>query len=241
MLHYPSGIIEQKFKEVVPAMLVTSGNMVNPDRRIGMFILTRKKCSRCGKKKFPNEFPKYKRNKDGLLSWCFVCERERIHKYRANNADKNHEYYRKYRDANRGKVQGYSRKHYAANADKERERRRKWASENSEKKSEINRKWRVSHLDKLSEYQRERRACKLSNGGKITAQEWQSLKKYYDYTCLCCMRREPEIKLTLDHVLPLKLGGKNIIQNAQLLCESCNSRKGARHIDYRKGKVYYGD
>jgi 5-methylcytosine-specific restriction endonuclease McrA len=47
---------------------------------------------------------------------------------------------------------------------------------------------------------------------------------------LCCKQEKP---LTIDHVVPLSLGGSNSIDNLQPLCHQCNSRKGTRIIDYR--------
>ena len=77
------------------------------------------------------------------------------------------------------------------------------------------------------------RAAKYSCEGTITAYEWMDLKKKYNYTCLRCGKKEPEIKLTLDHVVPLIVGGKNIIENAQPLCKPCNSSKYTKSTDYR--------
>jgi len=69
--------------------------------------------------------------------------------------------------------------------------------------------------------------------GKFTLKEWEDIKQKYNYTCLCCLKKEPEIKLTIDHILPLILGGSNYINNIQPLCISCNSKKGKQNIDYR--------
>ncbi len=33
---------------------------------------------------------------------------------------------------------------------------------------------------------------------------------------------------TLDHIVPLSKGGKDEMENAALVCRSCNSRKGTR-------------
>lgn len=76
---------------------------------------------------------------------------------------------------------------------------------------------------------------KRQNGGTYTTQEWRDLCARYDYACLCCGKREPEIKLTPDHVIPLSKGGRNDIGNLQPLCKPCNTAKNARTIDYRTG------
>jgi hypothetical protein len=53
-------------------------------------------------------------------------------------------------------------------------------------------------------------------------------------TCRCCgkkMRRG--IKLEIDHIIPVAMGGKNVISNLQTLCTQCNTAKGVNEIDYR--------
>lgn len=67
----------------------------------------------------------------------------------------------------------------------------------------------------------------------FTNAEWEDLKARYGYKCLNCWRREPHIKLTIDHVVPLQLGGSGAISNIQPLCGSCNSSKGTNTYDYR--------
>lgn len=51
--------------------------------------------------------------------------------------------------------------------------------------------------------------------------------------CLGCGRVE---KLTVDHVVPLSLGGNNWPANLQPLCLSCNLKKHTKIIDYRPDK-----
>lgn len=41
------------------------------------------------------------------------------------------------------------------------------------------------------------------------------------------------VKPTLDHITPVIKGGDLIKGNVQYLCQSCNSKKGIKYIDYR--------
>jgi 5-methylcytosine-specific restriction protein A len=84
-----------------------------------------------------------------------------------------------------------------------------------------------------------RRTRKSQAGGSFTPQQWRDLKMQYNFTCLCCGRREPEIKLTADHVIPITREGTSDISNIQPLCYSCNSKKHNKVIDYRIGKEHH--
>lgn len=98
--------------------------------------------------------------------------------------------------------------------------------------TEYNRQYRQLHPEKSTQNFNNRRARIQQASGSFTSRDWKKLCKQYDHTCLCCGRREPEIKLTVDHVIPLSAGGTSSIDNIQPLCQSCNSSKHTKTIDY---------
>jgi len=69
------------------------------------------------------------------------------------------------------------------------------------------------------------RARRKNAEGFYTFDEWELLKRQYGYICPACGKKEPEIKLTPDHIIPLSKGGSNYIENIQPLCRSCNCKK----------------
>lgn len=75
---------------------------------------------------------------------------------------------------------------------------------------------------------------KKKSVGSHTLAEWKALKAQYNHTCICCKRQEPEVQLTRDHIVPLSKGGTNNIDNIQPLCQSCNSKKHRKTVDYRE-------
>lgn len=67
--------------------------------------------------------------------------------------------------------------------------------------------------------------------GGFTTAEWDALCARYGHRCPACGARG--VKLTVDHVVPIKAGGTSWISNIQPLCWPCNSGKGTKTIDYR--------
>jgi 5-methylcytosine-specific restriction endonuclease McrA len=75
-----------------------------------------------------------------------------------------------------------------------------------------------------------RRSRITEAGGSYTQAEWEALCVAHGYKCVRCGEPKP---LTVDHVVPVSLGGTSDIGNIQPLCQSCNSRKGNNIEDYR--------
>ena len=88
-----------------------------------------------------------------------------------------------------------------------------------------NRRWGKQKNGRLKRIQKK-------NGKTHTFGEWESLKKDYNHTCPCCKKEEPEIKLTIDHIIPLSKYGSDEISNIQPLCLLCNLKKHTKVVRY---------
>jgi len=89
-------------------------------------------------------------------------------------------------------------------------------------------RWKGGYENKLH-LNRRRKAQKKSGGGSHTLEQWCFLKQTYLNTCPSCLKEEPEIILTADHIIPISKGGSDDISNIQPLCSICNVKKGNRH------------
>ena len=96
------------------------------------------------------------------------------------------------------------------------------------------REMRAKNREIFAFYTRKRTYLKKGAEGGHTLADWLNLKIFYGFMCLCCKKIEPEITLTEDHIVPISKGGSNNIENIQPLCGSCNSRKHAKTLDFRK-------
>lgn len=139
-------------------------------------------------------------------------------RYRVNNIDKARANQTRYTQRHPERIRARTRRYRERTKEIQRDRYRQY--------------WRA-HPEAVLAWNHARRARVRNAEGRFTAQEWTDLKARYNYTCLRCGKCEPEIKLSVDHVIPLHHGGSNYISNIQPLCKPCNSIKHVQVIDYR--------
>jgi 5-methylcytosine-specific restriction endonuclease McrA len=227
-------------------MLEHSGAWSNLIRRFGMDIVAYKRCSKCGIIKSLDDFPNEKRAKDGKRAECKLCKSKWTKEYRSRRVNEyrktKHAYYIAHKEhvveksiewalKNPEKRKISQQLYRARDAKKVKDNRNASSRRWRERHPEYKRGWVKSNPDKGQEYHENRRARLDGNGGRFTASQWKSLKDKYGNMCLCCKRKD--VRLEADHVVPIKLGGINVISNIQPLCRSCNSKKGTKIIDYR--------
>ncbi len=196
---------------------------------------TGKVCSGCGQTKCFGFFHKFILSRDGYRARCKSCRKpeytseetlvrrrelylEDLEKSRAQRRARYNNKPEKYRK--------HRRNYYSRNIEAERAYNAEYSQ--SEKGKQRSKRYYEQHPEK----NHNRRSLERQ-AGEYTAREWQQLKKKYNYTCLCCGKREPDIKLTADHVIPLSRGGSNTIDNIQPLCITCNKIKYIKKTDYR--------
>jgi 5-methylcytosine-specific restriction endonuclease McrA len=116
-----------------------------------------------------------------------------------------------------------------------RESMRRQRAADPQKNRDGAKRWRQKYPERLRAQNRRTKMQWRAVPIEHTPAQWEAMKAYFSYRCLCCGRYEPEIVLTEDHVIPITRGGTDHISNIQPLCFSCNSAKGNRHeTDYRK-------
>lgn len=80
------------------------------------------------------------------------------------------------------------------------------------------------------EYKTTRKKWQSLNQRKLMTKELKEKIKVRDnYTCQICGKYMPdEVGLHIDHIIPIKKGGKSVESNLQVLCDKCNLSKGKK-------------
>lgn len=175
-----------------------------------------KLCTKCGVEKEFDLFSRNKRNRDGLQSWCKSCMNAARNKWNQENPEKR-------KAANKSWDE--------RNPDKIREKSLAWRNRNIERARENARRWKKNNPDKNARIEQKRRAVKAM----VVIGHFPTLSELIEIYGAACMYPDCEnTNLTVDHVVPLAMGGVHDGSNAQILCGFHNSKKGGRDCsDYR--------
>ena len=94
--------------------------------------------------------------------------------------------------------------------------------------NERNKQWREDNPQKWQAANRLNRHRRRALG-KINSSEWIAKVMMLGNRCQFCAKTEPEVKITIDHIIPVSKGGTNHIDNLQPLCMHCNQTKHAKY------------
>lgn len=147
------------------------------------------------------------------------AQHERVRKWTERNREEWNEYQKQWAKDNPGKVRERMRRYRKRHPDRVRENARRWQRNNYDK-------WLVIK----NSNNHKRRARERNAEGSFSVKEWLRLVSLCQNKCCSC--GADGMKLTVDHITPLTLGGTNYITNIQPLCSRCNSSKGATEKDY---------
>lgn len=149
----------------------------------------------------------------------------------------------RWQKANPDKVRGYDAKrdpaHRSAlakarrkqNPEKMRLAPTKWIKANPEKRRGYQAKWRAKYPEKVQAHATKRRTLKAQSVGSHTAGEVVGLFVHQAGKCAYCQTTLMQAinlpnSATVDHIISLRKGGTNWIENIALCCKPCNSSKG---------------
>lgn len=153
-------------------------------------------CSKCGvEKNLTLKYFRFYKSKNIFLGHCRSCGNARVRELRLNNIEQE-----------RLKDRLRCKRRYMSNPD------------SLERKKNKNKEWRNNNPEKVQEYSERRKRSQRANR-IIQNEEWCEV--LIKDPCFYCGK----LSETIDHLIPLSLGGTDSVINLTGACKSCNSSK----------------
>jgi 5-methylcytosine-specific restriction endonuclease McrA len=180
---------------------------------------------------------------------CLECEAQYSVDWRTTNIERVRELERARYHVAPDKQRGRKREWYSANKETEALRRKAywladpskprascaaWRAKNPGAAAAATKRWMALNREVCRVYARKRRAKLMSSVGHHTADEIRGLMLWQRGRCAYC-KTNIKKKYHADHIIPLILGGSDLIGNIQLTCATCNHKKGGKHpVDFAR-------
>lgn len=208
----------------------------------------------CGEEKPVIEFYKGS-GKYGRRSQCIVCYSEKCSEYREENIEEVREQHRAYDREHREEKKEYYEQHkeekleynkqyYEENKEEISQKAKEYREKNKEeikaKKKKHYDENRKQILAQKREYHRNNPHIEINNRAKrlaatgnatITKDDWLAIMFSNNWRCYYCEVELTKDNRSVDHVIPLALGGAHHISNLVPSCIPCNSSKGDRELE----------
>ena len=178
-----------------------------------------KTCKDCKELKQFNEFWKNSNYKIGLQPYCKPCSRQRRRLWVLANHDKARASEKRWKIANPDKVKIYRSREYARHKQAYKERAKKWKRANPDKVLDCTRAYQARKLSNFVERVERTKVYERDNG-----------------ICGICEQFIELADFSVDHVIPLVLGGHHSYVNVQAAHLLCNSKKGSKILDLNSVK-----
>ena len=164
-------------------------------------------------------------------------ERQRV--YRAENRDRLNASTVEWQTKNPEKYAEYQLLYRQENAKAAADRARFWRKINPERSARNAKAWAAANPGLRAQSAHNRRARIASAGGVLSSGIYERLMEQQRGLCPCCRVDLSKTKTHLDHIMPISRGGDNSDMNVQLLCQSCNLQKHAKHpVDFMQERGF---
>lgn len=192
-----------------------------------------KTCSKCATPKPLAEFYKDKRAADGLKCQCKACHVAGCAVSVKKNPEGRRVIQGRYDSANRSARRAASKAWKERHPERCRKLHENWKREHPERYKALmvapRKRWKAANPEAALKHTHRRRARLQGANGSYTAEEIAELYAEQSGCCANAYCGRPLLAgFHRDHMTPIRRGGSNFIENIQLLCPQCNTRKSIK-------------
>lgn len=168
----------------------------------------------------------HKKVGSGKYCWCPECKKA-YHKehsaiYEKNNREKRNNRFK----TPEGRTKLKEKPSYLNQTERRREYHRlRYQTKKKEMRAKMD-EWRAANLEIWAGYNRKRRA--LMKNAISAPYTYQEIYDRDNGICQLCLMPVTGSRPSIDHILPIALGGNDTPENVQLAHLSCNARKAHR-------------